>query len=163
MTEGQDLIPLSEFSASQGEDQSRLIEMINEGVLRGRKIGDDWFVYPTAGAELARERRRLGDGNADQNRRTPLLWLVICFAGVSSAWLSLIPVFAANAGHFGWGFFPILGTKVASPIVPILILIALLWVRASRSRGKTTPWWLLPILCISGAGWVYAYVLLWHL
>ncbi len=163
MTEGQDLTPLSEFSASQGEDQSRLIEMIREGTLQGRKIGDDWFVYPTTGAELDRERRRIGRGDADQDGRTPLLWLVVSFAGASSAWLSLIPVFAANAGHFGWGFFPTLATKAASPFVPILTLISLLWIRMSRSRGKAIPWWLLPVLCISGAGWIYAYILLWHL
>ncbi len=74
-----------------------------------------------------------------------------------------MPVFAANAGHFGWGFFPIIWTKVASPFVPILTLIALLWFTVSRSRGKKIPRWLLAILCISGAGWVYAYILLWHL
>ena len=38
--------------------------MIREGILEGRKIGEDWYVYPTAGAELDRERRRPVDGIA---------------------------------------------------------------------------------------------------
>lgn len=163
MIEEHELIPLSDVSASRGEEQARLIEMIRNGILEGRKIGDDWFVYPTACAELDRERRSVGGGDLHQRRRPPLHWLVMCFAGASSVWLSLIPVFAANAGHFGWGFFPVLTTKAASPIIPILTFISLLWVRSGRSPGKAIPWWLLPVLCVSGAGWVYAYVLLWHL
>lgn len=146
-----ELVPLAEFSEALGIEEDRVIELIRDGTYRGRKVADEWFVHPPA--------------PESENRRPPALaaWITALVLA-ALAWLFFLPVLAANAAHFGWGFFPIIATKIASPFITLLLASSSIVVVVQGARSALPiRMWALVALGIDLVGWTGVTVLMWLL